>query len=134
MTAGGRVVRVVLAKPGLDGHDRGAKVLALALRDAGMEVTYLGIRATAAEIVKSAVEEDADVVALSCLSGGHDYHFPRVAELLAAQGMHDVLLIGGGVIPPQDVPALEAKGFRAVFGPGAGTNEIIEFIRANVRA
>jgi methylmalonyl-CoA mutase C-terminal domain/subunit len=127
-------IRVVLAKPGLDGHDRGAKTIALGLRDAGMEVTYLGIRTTAEEIVKTAVEKDANVVALSCLAGGHNHHFPRVAELLAAEGMQDVLLIGGGIIPPEDIPELERRGFQAIFSPGTTISEVVDFIRTHVRA
>lgn len=128
-----RTLKVVLAKPGLDGHDRGAKVLALALRDAGMEVVYLGIRTTAEAIVSTAVAEDADVVALSSLSGGHDYHFTRVAELLAAHDRKDVLLVGGGVIPSQDVPELERAGFRAIFGPGSRIADIVRFVQEHAR-
>lgn len=133
MSDDGRILKVVLAKPGLDGHDRGAKVLALALRDAGMEVVYLGIRTTAETVVATALEEDADVVALSSLSGGHGYHFPRVAELLAGHGMQDVLLVGGGIIPPEDVPELERAGFRAIFGPGSQTADIVRFLREHAR-
>lgn len=128
-----RPLKVVLAKPGLDGHDRGAKVLALALRDAGMEVVYLGIRTTAEAVAATAVAEDADVVALSSLSGGHDHHFARVAELLAAHGRSDVLLVGGGIIPPEDVPQLERIGFRAIFGPGSRIADIVRFVQEHTR-
>lgn len=125
-------IRVVLAKPGLDGHDRGARVLALGLKDAGMEVIYLGIRTTPETAARVAIDEDADVVALSCLSGAHEYHFPRVAKLLADAGKEDVLLIGGGVIPEEDIPGLQQAGFKAIFGPGAKVEEVAEFIRNNV--
>jgi methylmalonyl-CoA mutase C-terminal domain/subunit len=128
-----RPIKVVLAKPGLDGHDRGAHVLTLGLRDAGMEVIYLGIRTPAELVVQAAIEEDADVVALSCLSGAHEYHFPRVAELLKEAGATDVLLIGGGVIPAEDVPYLQAAGFKAIFGPGTTVQEIATFIQEHVR-
>jgi len=128
-----RPIKALLAKPGLDGHDRGVHVLTLGLRDAGMEVIYLGIRTTAELIVQAAIEEDADVVALSCLSGAHEYHFPRVAELLKEAGMADVLLIGGGVIPAEDVPLLQAAGFKAIFGPGTTIQEIAAFIHEHVR-
>ena len=121
-------IRVVLAKPGLDGHDRGARVLSLGLRDAGMEVIYLGIRTSAEVIARVAVAEDADVVALSCLSGAHEYHFPRVAELLREAGKDDVLLIGGGVIPQEDIASLQAAGFSAVFGPGTKIEEVTDYI------
>lgn len=128
-----RPIKVILAKPGLDGHDRGAHVLTLGLRDAGMEVIYLGIRTPAELIVQAAIEEDADVVALSCLSGAHEYHFPRVAELLKQADVTDVLLIGGGVIPAEDVPYLREAGFQAIFGPGTTVQEVASFIREHVR-
>ncbi len=127
-------IRVLLAKPGLDGHDRGVKVLALALRDAGMEVIYTGLRQTPEQIVAAAIQEDVDVVGLSCLSGAHNYLFPRVVELLKEQGADDILVIGGGIIPESDVPELQAKGTKAVFGPGTPTSEIVKFIRDHVPA
>lgn len=127
-----RPIRVVLAKPGLDGHDRGARVLTLGLRDAGMEVIYLGIRTPAETVARVAVDEDANVVALSCLSGAHEYHFPRVAELLRDAGKHDALLICGGVIPNEDIPSLQAAGFSAVFGPGTKLEEIVSYIRSHL--
>jgi methylmalonyl-CoA mutase, C-terminal domain len=128
-----RVIRVLMAKPGLDGHDRGAKVVARALRDAGMEVIYTGLRRTPDEIVSAALQEDVDVVALSALSGAHNHLFPRVAELLTERGADDVLVIGGGVIPEEDVPFLKSKGIAAIFGPGTPTSATIDFIRANLK-
>ena len=122
-------IRVLLAKPGLDGHDRGVKVLALALRDAGMEVIYSGLRQTPEQIVAAAIQEDVDVIGLSCLSGAHNYLFPRVTELLKAQGADDILVIGGGIIPEADIPELKAKGTQAVFGPGTPTATIISYLR-----
>ena len=133
MDKGKRTIRVLMAKPGLDGHDRGAKVLAYGLRDEGMEVIYLGIRTTADSIVHTCVQEDVDVVALSSLSGGHMYHFPKVTELLAEKGVEDVLVIGGGIIPKEDIPLLKEKGIRAVFGPGTLVEEVARFIRENVK-
>ncbi len=123
-----RKIRVLLAKPGLDGHDRGVKVLAMALRDAGMEVIYTGLRQTPEQIVAAAIQEDVDVVGLSCLSGAHNVLFPRVVELLREQGAEDILVIGGGIIPESDVPGLKAKGIQEVFGPGASVTEIIRYI------
>ena len=120
-------IRVLVAKPGLDGHDRGAKVVARALRDAGMEVIYTGLRQTVAQIV-----EDVNVVALSLLSGAHNTLFPEVVEALKAKGMEDVLVIGGGVIPAGDIPGLKKAGVKAIFTPGTPTKEIIDFIKANV--
>lgn len=125
-------IRVLVAKPGLDGHDRGAKVVARALRDAGMEVIYTGLRQTVPQIVEAADAEDVDVVALSLLSGAHNTLFPEVVEGLKAKGMGDVFVIGGGVIPAADIPGLEAAGVKAVFTPGTPTKEIIDFIKANV--
>ena len=122
-------IRVLLAKPGLDGHDRGVKILALALRDAGMEVIYSGLRQTPEQIVAAAVQEDVDVIGLSCLSGAHNYLFPRVAELLKAQGADEILVIGGGIIPESDVSELKAKGTKEIFGPGTSTIEIIKYIQ-----
>jgi methylmalonyl-CoA mutase, C-terminal domain len=124
-----RKIRVLIAKPGLDGHDRGAKVLALALRDAGMEVIYTGLRQQPEQIVAAAIQEDVDVVGMSCLSGAHNHLFPRVVELLKAQGADDVLVVGGGTIPDSDIPELQAKGVEAVFGPGSSIAEIVTYIR-----
>ncbi|MHB8762774.1 MAG: cobalamin B12-binding domain-containing protein [Deferrisomatales bacterium] len=121
-------IRVLIAKPGLDGHDRGAKVVARALRDAGMEVIYTGIRQTPEKIVAAAVQEDADVVGLSCLSGAHMVLFPRVAEGLRGQGKTDVLLFGGGIIPTDDIPGLKQAGFAEIFLPGTNTNDVVAFI------
>lgn len=126
--ATGRQIRVLLAKPGLDGHDRGVKVLALALRDAGMEVIYTGLRQTPEQVVAAAIQEDVDVVGLSCLSGAHNYLFPRVVELLRAQGASDIPVIGGGIIPDSDIPALKAQGMQEIFGPGTSTAEIARYI------
>lgn len=128
-----RKIRVIIAKPGLDGHDRGAKVVARALRDAGMEVIYTGLRQTPEQIVQTALQEDADVVGLSILSGAHNHLFPRVVELLKEKGAGDILVFGGGVIPEEDIPFLKSKGIAAVFGPGTPTSDTIEFIKANVR-
>ena len=122
-------IRVLLAKPGLDGHDRGVKVLALALRDAGMDVIYSGLRQTPEQIVAAAIQEDVGVVGLSCLSGAHNYLFPRVVELLNEQGADDIMVIGGGIIPECDIPALKAKGTREVFGPGTLMADIVQFIQ-----
>jgi methylmalonyl-CoA mutase C-terminal domain/subunit len=124
-------IRVLLAKPGLDGHDRGVKVIARALRDAGMEVIYTGLRQTPEMIVSAAVQEDVQIVGLSILSGAHMTIFPRVAELMKAQGLDDVLLFGGGIIPEDDVPKLKEKGVAEIFLPGASTEDIIQFIRTN---
>lgn len=125
-------IRVLVAKPGLDGHDRGAKVVARALRDAGMEVIYTGLRQTVAQIVEAADAEDVNVVALSLLSGAHNTLFPEVVEALKAKEMEDVLVIGGGVIPAGDIPGLKAAGVKAIFTPGTPTKEIIDCIKANV--
>ena len=129
-----RKLRVVIAKPGLDGHDRGAKVIARALRDAGMEVIYTGLRQTPEQIVAAALQEDADVVGLSILSGAHNHIAPRLMELLKANGLDDVLVVIGGIIPDVDVPKLHAIGVRGVFLPGTPMQEIIDFISANVRS
>ena len=126
-------IRVLVAKPGLDGHDRGAKVVARALRDAGMEVIYTGLRQTVAQIVEAADAEDVNVVALSLLSGAHNTLFPKVVELLKEKGMTDVLVIGGGVIPDADIPGLKAAGIAEVFTPGTPTSKIVDFINANVK-
>ncbi len=127
-----RPIRVLVAKPGLDGHDRGAKVVARALRDAGMEVIYTGIRQTPEMIVEAALQEDVDVIGLSILSGAHMALFPRVIELLHEKGMEDVLIVTGGIIPDEDVPKLKALGIKGVFGPGTSTQEIIDFIRREI--
>ncbi len=125
----GRPIRVVVAKPGLDGHDRGAKVVARALRDAGMEVIYTGLHQTPEQIVRTAVQEDADAVGLSVLSGAHLGLFRRVLELLVEAGAGDVVVFGGGIIPPDDVATLEALGVGALFTPGASTREIVAWVR-----
>ena len=125
-------IRVLVAKPGLDGHDRGAKVVARALRDAGMEVIYTGLRQTVAQIVEAADAEDVNVVALSLLYGAHNTLFPEVVEALKAKGMEDVLVIGGGVIPAGDIPGLKEAGVKAIFTPGTPTKEMIDCIKANV--
>jgi methylmalonyl-CoA mutase C-terminal domain/subunit len=125
-------IRVLAAKPGLDGHDRGVKVVASALMDAGMEVVYTGLRQTPAQIVHSAIQEDVDVIAMSILSGAHDYLFPKVMELLHEKGVEDVLVLGGGIIPDEDIPALKECGIAEIFGPGTNTQDIINYIRENV--
>jgi methylmalonyl-CoA mutase C-terminal domain/subunit len=124
-------IRVLIAKPGLDGHDRGAKVVARALRDAGMEVIYTGLHQTPEMIVEAAIQEDVDVVGLSCLSGAHMTLFPRVVELLREKGAGDILVTAGGIIPDEDVPKLKEAGIAATFGPGTTLEEIIEFHRKN---
>jgi len=129
MTTEQRTLRVLIAKPGLDGHDRGAKVVARALRDAGMEVIYTGIRQTPQMIAEAALQEDVDVVGLSILSGAHLEIFPRVTAELKSRGIDDVLLFCGGIIPEADIPAIKEMGFQAVFGPGTDTNDIIAFLR-----
>jgi methylmalonyl-CoA mutase C-terminal domain/subunit len=129
-----RRLRVVIAKPGLDGHDRGAKVIARALRDAGMEVIYTGLRQTPEQIVTAALQEDADVIGLSILSGAHNYIAPRLMELLKEKGLDDVLVVIGGIIPDVDVPRLKAIGVKGVFLPGTPMQEIIDFINSNARA
>jgi methylmalonyl-CoA mutase, C-terminal domain len=126
-----RKIRVVVAKPGLDGHDRGAKIIARALRDAGMEVIYTGLHQTPEQIAETVIQEDADAVGLSILSGAHMTLVPRVVALLAEQGVDDVLVTVGGTIPAEDIPELTKLGVAAVFTPGAGTDEIVEFIRDN---
>ncbi len=126
-------IRVLVAKPGLDGHDRGAKVIARALRDAGMEVIYTGLRQTVEQIVEAADAEDVNVVALSLLSGAHHTLFPEVVEALKAKGMSDVLVVGGGVIPESDIPGLKEAGVKAIFTPGTPTKEVIDFIKENVK-
>jgi methylmalonyl-CoA mutase C-terminal domain/subunit len=125
-------IRVLVAKPGLDGHDRGAKVIARALRDAGMEVVYTGIRQTPEMIAEAALQEDVDVVGMSILSGAHMALFPKVMELLREYDMDDVLVVAGGIIPNEDVPGLNEMGVQGIFGPGTPTDEIVAFIRENV--
>jgi len=125
-----RPIRVLVAKPGLDGHDRGAKVVAAALRDAGMEVIYTGLHQTPEMIAAAAVQEDVDVVGLSILSGAHMTLFPRVRQMLDAQGRKDVLLTGGGILPTEDVLALEKLGTGRLFGPGTPTSDLVEYIQA----
>ena len=126
-------IRVLVAKPGLDGHDRGAKVVARALRDAGFEVIYTGLRQTPEQITEAALQEDVDVIALSILSGAHPHLFPKVVELVRSKGMTDTLIIGGGVIPETDIPALKKAGIAAVFTPGTPTGDIVDFINEHVK-
>ncbi len=128
-----RRIRVIVAKPGLDGHDRGAKIVARALRDAGMEVIYTGLRQTPEQIANAALQEDVDVVGISILSGAHNTIIPRLCQLLRDSGMDDVLVIVGGIIPDEDIPGLKKAGVAAVFQPGASTQEIVDFIRSQVK-
>jgi methylmalonyl-CoA mutase C-terminal domain/subunit len=127
-----RRIRVLIAKPGLDGHDRGAKVVARALRDAGMEVIYTGLRQTPEMIVSAAIQEDVDAVGLSILSGAHMHYFREVKRLLDERGASDILLFGGGIIPDEDVPKLKELGVAAVFGPGTSTQAIVDFLKRTV--
>lgn len=131
---GERIIRVLVAKPGLDGHDRGAKIVARALRDAGMEVVYTGLRQTPEQIVNAAMQEDVDAIGVSILSGAHNTLLPRIGELLRQAGLLDVLFVVGGIIPDEDIPGLKSAGVHAVFQPGAPTGEIVEFIRSHVRS
>jgi methylmalonyl-CoA mutase C-terminal domain/subunit len=126
-------IRVVVAKPGLDGHDRGAKVVARALRDAGMEVIYTGLRQTPEAILRTCVQEDADVLCLSSLSGAHDYLFPKIAELFKEKGVEDVLILGGGIIPAEDAATLKEAGVEAIFGPGTRTDTIVDYIKSHLK-
>ena len=128
-----RKIRVVIAKPGLDGHDRGAKVIARALRDAGMEVIYTGLRQTPEQIVAAALQEDADAIGMSILSGAHMHICPRVMELLKEKGLQDVLVMVGGIIPDVDIPKLQAAGVKGIFLPGTPMQDIVRFINGNVR-
>ena len=128
-----RKIRVLVAKPGLDGHDRGAKVIARALRDAGMEVIYTGIRQTPEQIASAAIQEDVDIVGLSSLSGAHGSLFPKVVQILREKGAEDILVFGGGIIPIDDIPELKKAGIREIFQPGAYTEDIIKYIKENVR-
>jgi methylmalonyl-CoA mutase C-terminal domain/subunit len=129
-----RKLRVVIAKPGLDGHDRGAKVIARALRDAGMEVIYTGLRQTPEMIVSAALQEDADVIGLSILSGAHNHIAPKLMELLRAKGLDDVLVVIGGIIPDVDIPKLQDIGVKGIFLPGTPMQDIVDFIQQNARA
>jgi methylmalonyl-CoA mutase, C-terminal domain len=129
-----RTVRIVVAKPGLDGHDRGAKIVARALRDAGFEVIYTGLHQTPEQVVATALQEDADAIGLSVLSGAHNYLFKRILELLREQGAEDVVVFGGGIIPPEDIAALKAMGVKELFTPGTSTQAIVRFVREHVRA
>ena len=126
-------IRVLVAKPGLDGHDRGAKVVARALRDAGFEVIYTGLRQTPEQIAEAALQEDVNVVAMSILSGAHPHLFPKIVNLVREKGLTDALIIGGGVIPEGDIPALKAAGVSEVFTPGTPTTAIVEYIKENVK-
>lgn len=128
-----RKIRVLIAKPGLDGHDRGAKVIARAFRDAGFEVIYTGLRQTPEMIVSAAIQEDVDAIGLSCLSGAHMHLFPKVMELLKAKGVDDILVFGGGTIPDEDIPKLKACGLAEVYTPGASTQDAIAFVRNTVK-
>ena len=129
-----RPIRVLVAKPGLDGHDRGAKVIARSLRDAGMEVIYTGLRQTPEQIVAASIQEDVDVVAMSILSGAHNHLFPKVVKLLREEGVaDDVLIVGGGVIPEDDIPSLKESGIEAIFTPGTSTKDVIEYIKNNLK-
>ena len=128
-----RPIRVLVAKPGLDGHDRGAKVIARSLRDAGMEVIYTGLRQTPEQIVAAAIQEDVDVVAMSILSGAHNHLFPKVVNLLREEGVDDVLIVGGGVIPDEDIPGLKEAGVEAIFTPGTSTQDVVAYIENNLK-
>jgi methylmalonyl-CoA mutase C-terminal domain/subunit len=127
-----RKIRVLIAKPGLDSHDRGAKVVARALRDAGMEVIYTGLRQTPEQIVETALQEDVEVIGLSILSGAHKALFPRIMELLKQKGITDVMVFAGGIIPEEDIPELKKLGIKGIFGPGTPTETIIQFMLENV--
>ncbi|HLO67165.1 MAG TPA: cobalamin B12-binding domain-containing protein [Holophaga sp.] len=127
-------IRVIIAKPGLDGHDRGAKVVARALRDAGMEVIYTGLRQTPAQIVAAVEQEDAQVLGMSILSGAHNQIFPEVMRLMKEKGIDDVLVFAGGIIPDEDIPGLQAAGIRAVFQPGTNTDDVVAYIRKELKA
>jgi methylmalonyl-CoA mutase C-terminal domain/subunit len=128
-----RKIRVMVAKPGLDGHDRGARILARCFRDAGFEVVYTGCHQTPEQIASAAVQEDVDLVGLSCLSGAHRVLFPRVVELLREKGASDITVIGGGIIPEQDLPALYDSGIKAIFTPGASLDSIVDWIKTNIK-
>jgi len=132
MVARNRKIRVLIAKPGLDGHDRGAKVVARGLRDAGMEVIYLGLRLTPEQVAEAAIQEDVDVIGMDCLSGAHMTLFPKTVQLIREKGGKDILVIGGGIIPKKDVPKLKEAGIAQIFGPGTSIDEISNFIRTNL--
>lgn len=125
-------IRVLVSKPGLDGHDRGAKVIAQALRDSGMEVIYTGLRQTPQQIVETALQEDVQVVCLSCLSGAHMHLFPPVVEMLRKEGANDILVLGGGIIPDEDIPLLKKAGIAEIFTPGTSTDAVIDYIKKNI--
>ncbi len=127
------MIRVLVAKPGLDGHDRGAKVVARALRDAGFEVIYTGLRQTPEQIAEAALQEDVNVIAMSILSGAHPHLFPKVVKLVREKGMNDVLILGGGVIPESDIPALKKAGIAEVFTPGTPTSDVVKYIKEHVK-
>jgi methylmalonyl-CoA mutase C-terminal domain/subunit len=131
---GERKIRVVVAKPGLDGHDRGAKVVARALRDGGFEVIYTGLHQTPEQVVETAIQEDADAIGLSVLSGAHNYLFKRVLDLLREKGADDIAVFGGGIIPPEDIAGLKAIGVKELFTPGTSTQDIVRFVRDNIRS
>jgi len=128
-----RPIRVLIAKPGLDGHDRGAKVLARAMRDAGMEVIYTGLRQTPQQIVAAAIQEDVDAIGLSCLSGAHNHLFPEVTRLLKQKKADDILVVGGGIIPEEDIPGLKEAGISEIFTPGTTTSTAIDYIKEHVK-
>jgi len=126
-------IRVLIAKPGLDGHDRGAKIIARALRDAGMEVIYTGLHQTPEQVVAAALQEDVDAIGLSILSGAHNYLFPRILELMKEKGLEEVMLFGGGIIPDEDIPKLKAIGVKEIFTPGTSTEQVIKFLKENIK-
>jgi len=130
----GKKIRVIIGKPGLDGHDRGAKVVAAALRDAGMEVIYTGLHQTCESIVEAAIQEDVDIIGLSILSGAHMTIFPKVLNLLKKKGAKDIIVTGGGIIPEEDMKKLEKKGVKKMFGPGTSTTEVVDWINKNIKA
>lgn len=132
MSKSERKIRVLIAKPGLDSHDRGAKIVARALRDAGMEVIYTGLRQTPEQIAETALQEDVDVIGMSILSGAHNTLFPRTMQMLKKKGLTDVLVFAGGIIPEEDVPGLKKAGIKGVFGPGTPTSTIIEFVKEHI--
>ncbi|HSB07416.1 MAG TPA: cobalamin B12-binding domain-containing protein [Thermodesulfobacteriota bacterium] len=129
----GRKVRILVAKPGLDGHDRGAKIIARGFRDAGFEVIYTGLHQTPEQIVTAAIQEDVDGIGLSSLAGAHDYLFPRVIELLKEKGAEDIVVFGGGIIPEEDIPALTQIGVKAIFTPGTPIEEAVKWVRENIK-
>ena len=128
-----RKIRILIAKPGLDGHDRGAKIIARALRDAGLEVIYTGLHQSPEQIVAAAIQEDVDGVGLSSLAGAHDYLFPRIVDLLRQRGATDIVVFGGGIIPQEDIPILQGAGIKGIFTPGATIEEIIQWVKDNVK-